>query len=74
MGAYREKEIVKREFFGTPTLYEFENIEIYGPEKYDQYLTNIYGNWRMLPPEGKRYTKHDFLEFDLEKPYLNSSL
>lgn len=70
MGAYRNKEIVKREFFGKPTLYKFENIEIFCPEKYDEYLTQIYGSWKELPPEEKRYTKHDFLEFDLGKSYL----
>ncbi len=70
MGAYRTKEIVKKEFFGKPTLYEFENIEIFGPENYNEYLTQIYGNWKELPPEEKRYTKHDFLELNLDKSYL----
>lgn len=70
MGAYRAKEITLREYFGKPTLYQFEGIEIYGPEMYDEYLTNIYKNWRELPPENKRYTKHDFVVFDLEKSYL----
>ena len=71
MGAYRFKEITKREYFGTPTLYSFENIKIFGPEKYDKYLSGIYGNWRQLPPIEKRYTKHDFIAFDLNKPYSN---
>lgn len=72
MGAYRTKEITLREYYGKPTLYQFEGIEIYGPEKYDEYLTNIYKNWRELPPEDKRYTKHDFVVFDLEKSYLQN--
>lgn len=72
MGAYRMKEITLREYFGSPTLYPFEGMEIYGPEKYDEYLSGIYSNWRELPPEDKRYTKHDFLVFDLENSYLHN--
>ena len=71
MGAYREREITLREFFGKPTLYRFENIEIYGPQKYDKYLSSIYGSWRELPPVEKRYTKHDFIILDLYKSYLD---
>ena len=71
MGAYRFKEITLREYFGKPKLYQFEGIEIYGPEKADEYLTEIYGDWRQLPPEEKRYTKHDFVTLDLEKSYMD---
>ena len=70
MGAYRAKEITLRAYFGEPTLYRFEDIMIAGPEKYDEYLQGIYKNWRELPPEEKRYPKHDFAEFNLEKPYM----
>lgn len=70
MGAYGKKEITLYSFFGKPTLYQFENIEIFGPEKYDEYLKSIYGNWRQLPPKEKRYTKHDFVLFDLDHSYL----
>ena len=70
MGAYRDKEITLKENVGTPTLYPFEGIEIYGPEKYDEYLSGIYSNWRELPPEDKRYTKHDFVTLDLEQSYM----
>lgn len=70
MGPYRDKEIVKREFFGKPTLYDFENIKIFGPEKCDEYLLKMYGNWRKLPSKEKRKTNHDFYEIDLNKSYL----
>lgn len=70
MGRYGNREICKREYFGVPTLYPFEDIQLYGPEKYDEYLTTIYGDWRKLPPEDKRHTKHNFIEMDLEKPYV----
>lgn len=70
MGTYRSKEIILRELFGQPTLYQFENISIYGPEKYDEYLTCIYGDWKALPPENKRKTSHDFIKMDLNNSYM----
>ena len=70
MGAYRTKEITLREYFGKPTPYTFEGIDIFGPQKYDEYLQGIYKNWRELPPKEKRYTKHDFVLLDLDKPYI----
>lgn len=54
MGAYRQREIVETELFGKPTLYKFENIELYGPEKYDEYLKHIYGDYMKLPKEEDR--------------------
>lgn len=69
MGAYREKEIVKCEMFGNPVLHLFESIYIFLPEKYEDYLRSIYGNWRELPPIEKRKTQHDFVEIDLNKSY-----
>lgn len=70
-GTYRFKEIVKSELFGKPTLYKFEGTMINGPQKYDEYLTEIYGNWRQLPPEDKRKTAHDFVEIDFNNSYLD---
>lgn len=70
MGSYREKEIVKKSYFGKPTLYSFENIKVYGPEKFDEYLTYIYGDWKVIPSESKRKTEHDFIEINLNKSYL----
>lgn len=69
MGNYREKEIVKKHIFGNPTLYTFENIEIFGAEHYDEYLTKIYGDWRKLPSKEKQVSHHDYVELDLDKAY-----
>lgn len=69
MGAYGKKEIVKKELFGSPTLYKFESIEVFGPEKIDEYLTYIYGDWRKLPPLEKQKSAHDYILLDLDKPY-----
>ena len=58
------------DYIGKPTEYAFEDMMIYGVEKYDEYLTHVYGDWRKLPPLEKQVTHHDFLELDMEKSYL----
>lgn len=68
-GAWREREIMERSIFGTPKLYEFEGIEVYGPEDADKYLTTVYGDYMKLPPKEKQVTHHDFLYLNLNKSY-----
>ncbi len=69
-GTYRYKEIVEKNIFGHPTLYEFEGEKIYGPQFFDEYLTAIYGDWRKLPPENKRKSAHDYITLDYNKSYF----
>ena len=71
VGAWGAKEILPREVMGTPKLYKFENIMVYGAEDADKYLTGLYGDWRQLPPVEKRISHHDYILCDLEKSYLN---
>ena len=70
MSTYRTKDIMDIEIFGTPTIYNFENIEVYGPEQYNAYLTHLYHDWKKLPPADKQHAAHDFYDLDLEKPYM----
>lgn len=69
-GAWRERELMPREFFGEPTEYVFENLKVYGVADPDRYLTALYGAWRELPPVEKRKSHHDFLRCDLHQSYL----
>ena len=71
--AWREKELIKREIYGTPTLYQFEHLQVYGVEDFDAYLTALYGDWRELPPEDKRVSHHSILNYDLNSSYLSQS-
>ena len=71
LGAWRLKEVMPTKIMGVPQKYVFEDMMIYGVEDYDSYLTNLYGNWRELPPIEKRVTHHNFIECDLEKSYLD---
>lgn len=72
-GHWGLKEIVKKEVMGTPTLYRFENLEVYGVEDYETYLTSLYGDWRQLPPKEKQVTPHDYVERHLNKSYLEEN-
>lgn len=71
VGAWGAKEILPRKVMGTPKLYKFEDIMVYGAEDADAYLTGLYGDWRQLPPVEKRISHHDYILCDLERSYLN---
>ena len=64
--AYK-KQCMPREIYGTPVLLQFEGREYYAPEKYEEYLTRLYGNYMELPPVEKRqsnleiYSKVEYL-------------
>ena len=72
-GAWREKEIMNRTIMGNPTLYQFENIEVFGAQDADGYLTHLYGDWKELPPIEKRVSHHDFIKLDLNRSYLDNN-
>lgn len=54
MGAYRFKEVVPKAYFGKSTKCDFEGIALTAPEKIDDYLKHMYGDYMQLPPEEKR--------------------
>lgn len=54
-GMWGKREIVRREFLGSPVLYPFENTCLYGVADSVKYLTCIYGNYMQLPPIDKRH-------------------
>lgn len=72
LGAWRLKEVMPKEYLGVPTLYKFENIEVFGAEYANEYLTSLYGDWKKLPPFEKRVTHHDYIMCDLTKSYMEN--
>lgn len=55
-----KKQVMPREYYGTPTLYQFEDTMFYGPEKMNEYLITLYGaDYMQIPPESKRRAGHD---------------
>ncbi|MDV7694009.1 LicD family protein [Pediococcus parvulus] len=60
MGAYRTREIVPRYFFGGGANVRFEGKIYVGPQKYDEYLTHMYGNYMQLPSKKEQKQKRHF--------------
>ena len=69
MSTYRAKEIIKKAVYGKPTVYCFEELNVFGPEKCEEYLTKLFGDWKKLPPIEKRHSPHDFADINFSKPF-----
>lgn len=54
LGRYREREVVKKEYFGTASLGDFEGIKVNIPEKSHELQTALYGDYMKLPPVSQR--------------------
>ncbi len=54
MSTYKYKDIMPREIYGSGKMYRFEDAEFRGPEKADEFLTKLYGDYMELPPVEKR--------------------
>lgn len=57
MGAYRFKSIFNKNVYGDGASYDFEGYKLHGPEHYDEYLTQIYGDY-LTPPTEMEKNKH----------------
>lgn len=60
---------IKKEIFGKGTKIKFENLEVNAPEKYDEYLRILYGDYMKLPPEDQRENHHNFHFADVDKSF-----
>lgn len=67
MGAYRTREIVPAAYYGKGAYYPFEDTQFRGLEQYDAYLTDTYGDYMQLPPEGSRKTHFKIIELHGQK-------
>jgi len=68
-GAWGEKEIIPREYFGIGCNLSFENISVTAPINYGKYLTNLYGDYMILPPKEKQISHHKISVIDLNNSY-----
>ena len=71
MSVYREKEMMPKSYYGKPTLYDFEGMQVYGVEDAEGYLTHLYRDWRKLPPEEKRVSTHEHIYLNLDESYVD---
>ena len=65
-GAWGNKEIVPKEWFGEGVSLQFEGLTVVGPLHYDKWLTQVYGNYKQLPPIEKRISRHAANEIKFE--------
>ena len=67
MGAYRTNQIVPKRYFGKGKMYSFETLTLRGPELYDEYLTQMYGDYMKLPPKESQKVHFKIVEIHGEK-------
>lgn len=68
-GAWEDKEIHKKDVFGVGTEADFEGIKVTIPEKYDEYLTKLYGCYKEDVAKEKQVSHHYCDVIDLDKSY-----
>ena len=66
MGAYRTNEMLRRDIFGKGEIYNFEDVRLRGPEKYDKFLTCLYGDYMKLPPVEARKTHFKIIDMNCD--------
>ncbi|MBD5436264.1 MAG: LicD family protein [Treponema sp.] len=57
-GAYTEREYFPTEMYAELERRNFETLSLPVPKQYDEYLTQLYGDYMMLPPLEQRVPKH----------------
>lgn len=57
---YGNKERVLKENYAKQILVDFDGEKFYAPAGYEEYLSNLYGNYMELPPVEKRVTHHSY--------------
>lgn len=63
------KEYAHKEQYGEGTWAMFEGLRVRVPEKYDEYLTQKYGDWRADLPEEQKLGHHNYTVCDFKKSY-----
>lgn len=60
---------MRKDILGKPTLYPFEGRQFYGPEKAEDYLEHIFGDFMQLPPVEERVSHHNYKYINLHLPF-----
>lgn len=71
-GAWGDKEIFKREIFGSGAKARFEGMDVIVPERYDEFLAQLYGDYMSYPQPERRVSHHYVKEVDMNKSYLEA--
>ena len=62
-------EYAHKSQYGAGIAAKFEGIEVRIPEKYDEYLTQKYGDWRAELPDDQKAGHHYAAIVDITRPY-----
>ena len=62
-------EYASRDQYGEGIIVDFEGIPVRIPEKYNEYLSQKYGDWRNDPPLEKQKSHHHIEVLDVSKSY-----
>ena len=62
-----EKEMLKNEWIADYRYEEFEGQKFMVPIGAEEFLTHLYGDYMQLPPEDKRYNRHNIQKVELGK-------
>ena len=63
VGAYPQKEHMKKNVFDEYSTIKFENREFCCLKDYHTYLSALYGDYMKLPPKEKQVTNHNFIAY-----------
>ena len=66
-----KKVVFPYSYFADYASVDFEDIKIRVPIKYDEYLTDDFGDYMQLPPEEKRNSGHDAFICDMNTPCIH---
>ena len=66
---YGSRDFISAEFYGKGADIIYEGVTARVPQKYDEYLTALYGDWRTPPPPEKQKGHHYYEICDTKKPY-----
>lgn len=68
-GAWGRREVAPESWFGEGTTGTFEGMAVTLPAAPDLWLTQVYGDWRRLPPREQQVPHHHATVIDLDRPY-----
>jgi len=66
---YGKRDFISAEFYGKGTDILCEGLKVRVPERCEDYLAALYGDWRTPPPVEKQRGHHFYEVCDLERPY-----
>lgn len=68
-GAYGRREVFDKGVYGNGCPGTFEGLSVRLPERVDEYLSGLYGNYMTPPPPEKQIAHHFCDIIDLDTPY-----